>query len=327
MNDIFNSDFFTASSLTAAINALDFKPGQIGDLGIFEERGIATTTCSIELKDNKLTLVPHTQRGAPAPVFAAGKRRGVEIGAAHLITRASVLGDSVQDVRAFGSNELASFENIVSQDYLVPMRTDLEATLEFHRVGALQGKILDASGAMLIDLFAEFGVVQQTTDFDLGNSAIRLQQKVIAAKRQAEAVLGALRVEKWTALCSPEFMDGVMGHNSVEIFAAGWEAATILRNDVRETVDIAGVEFMEYRGEFNGQRFIPAGEAILVPHVKGLYVTRFAPADYAEAANTEGLPIYSKSHPLPFDRGVMLEAQSNPVNVCAMPHAVIKLTA
>lgn len=57
-----------------------------------------------------------------------------------------------------------------------------------------------------------------------------------------------------------------------------------------------------------------------------LFITRFGPADYAEAVNTLGLPLYAKSHMLPFNRGAMIEAQSNPVNLCSIPRAVIKLT-
>lgn len=328
MNDIFGSDLFTAESLTAAINKAPYVPGQIAALKLFDERGIATTKAAIELKNNTLTLVPNIERGAPAPVFSPGKREGVKFECAHLIQRSTLLADSIQDVREFGSTELKSLETSLNDDHLMPMRQNIEATIEYHRVGAIKGQILDASGAVLIDLFSEFGVSQQTTDFELNVSTIKVQAKVLAAKRLAEDALGALKPTSWIALCSPGFLDSMMGHSSVENFAAGWTAASMLRDDVRDSVNIGGVQFTEYRGRYNGTDFIPAGEAYLVPvGVPGLFITRFAPADYAEAVNTEGLPIYSKSHLLAFNRGAMLEAQSNPVNLCTLPRTVIKLTA
>ncbi len=328
MNDIFGSDLFTAESLTAAINKAPYVPGQIAALKLFAERGIATTKAAIELKNNTLTLVPNIGRGAPAPVFTPGKREGVSFECAHLIQRSTLLADSIQDVREFGSTELKSLETSLNDDHLMPMRQNIEATIEYHRVGAIKGQILDASGAVLIDLFSEFGVSQQTTDFELDVSTVKVQAKVMAAKRLAEDALGALKPTGWIALCSPGFLDAMMGHSSVENFAAGWTAASMLRDDVRDSVNIGGVQFTEYRGRYNGTDFIPAGEAYLVPvGVPGLFITRFAPADYAEAVNTEGLPIYSKSHLLPFNRGAMLEAQSNPVNLCTLPRTVIKLTA
>jgi hypothetical protein len=46
---------------------------------------------------------------------------------------------------------------------------------------------------------------------------------------------------------------------------------------------VGGVTFAEYRGSYNGTDFIPAGEAYLIPQgIPKLFITRFAPADYAE---------------------------------------------
>lgn len=328
MNDIFGTDLFTTQTLTAAINKALYLPGQIAAMKLFDEQGIATTKCSVELKNNTLKLVPNTGRGAPAPVFTPGKREGVSFECAHLIQRSTLLADSIQDVREFGTNELKSLEVSLNTDHLEPMRQNIEATIEYHRVGAIKGQILDASGDVLINLHAEFGVSQQIISFDLSASTIKVQAKVLAAKRLAEDALGAIKPTGWVALCSSGFFDAMMAHPSVENFAEGWAAANMLRDDVRESVNIGGVNFAEYRGRYNGTDFIPAGEAYLIPQgVPGLFITRFAPADYAEAVNTEGLPIYAKSHLLPFNRGAMLEAQSNPVNLCTLPRAVIKLTA
>lgn len=328
MNEIFTTDLFTAESLTAAINKAPYVPGQIAALKLFEEKGIATTKASIEQKNNTLVLVPNIGRGAPAPVFRPGQREALSFETAHLIQRSTLLADSIQDVREFGTNELKTLERTLQDDHLAPMRLNLEATIEYHRIGAIKGQIMDASGGVLIDLLAEFGVSQQTLDVDLDTGTTKVQAKILAAKRLAENALGAAKPSAWVALCSPAFFDALLGHPSVENFAAGWTAASMLRDDVRESVSIGGVTFMEYRGSYLGTDFIAAGQAYLVPQgIPGLFITRFAPADYAEAVNTEGLPIYAKSHLLPFNRGAMLEAQSNPVNLCSIPQAVIKLTA
>ncbi|MDK2124490.1 major capsid protein [Chitinimonas sp. DQS-5] len=67
-------------------------------------------------------------------------------------------------------------------------------------------------------------------------------------------------------------------------------------------------------------------EAYAIPEgVSGLFITRFAPADYLETVNTLGLPYYAKIWPLANDKGLSLEAQSNPPNLCTRPRAVIQL--
>jgi hypothetical protein len=45
-----------------------------------------------------------------------------------------------------------------------------------------------------------------------------------------------------------------------------------------------------------------------------------------ETANTQGLPYYSKLEPLPFNKGMAGEAQSNPLHLCTRPRAQILLT-
>jgi hypothetical protein len=45
-----------------------------------------------------------------------------------------------------------------------------------------------------------------------------------------------------------------------------------------------------------------------------------------ETVNTIGLPYYAKQERIPFDKGVQLELQSNPLHICTKPRAIIKLT-
>ena len=56
--------------------------------------------------------------------------------------------------------------------------------------------------------------------------------------------------------------------------------------------------------------------------VRGLKVTW---ADVNASADRV-LPIYARAEPLPMDKGVRLEAQSNPLSICTRPRAVVKLT-
>ncbi|MGL4505183.1 MAG: major capsid protein, partial [Aeromonas sobria] len=50
------------------------------------------------------------------------------------------------------------------------------------------------------------------------------------------------------------------------------------------------------------------------------------PANYNETINTKGLPFYAKGEVMRFDKGIDLEGQSNPLNVCTSPLAVRHLS-
>ncbi|MEP3300783.1 MAG: major capsid protein, partial [Roseibium sp.] len=60
--------------------------------------------------------------------------------------------------------------------------------------------------------------------------------------------------------------------------------------------------------------------------VPGLFITRFAPADYIETVNTPGLPRYMKQIVKTNGKGVDIELQSNPISLCTQPGALRRLT-
>ena len=55
-------------------------------------------------------------------------------------------------------------------------------------------------------------------------------------------------------------------------------------------------------------------------------MSRFAPAPYNETVNTVGLPYYAKAKEMEFGKGVEVEAQSNPLNICLRPTALVEVT-
>jgi hypothetical protein len=74
--DIFSSSAFSMVSLTDAINKMPYVPGRIGQLGLFREQGVSTTSVMIEEREGSLTLVETTSRGAPAVQHVAKQAQG-----------------------------------------------------------------------------------------------------------------------------------------------------------------------------------------------------------------------------------------------------------
>ena len=52
--DIFSSSAFSMVALTDAINKMPFVPGRIGQLGLFREQGVSTTSVMIEEREGSL---------------------------------------------------------------------------------------------------------------------------------------------------------------------------------------------------------------------------------------------------------------------------------
>ena len=325
---IFTDDVFSVSSLTAAINEQEYLPGRISSLGLFQEEGITTLTVQIEKDGNTLALVPSGERGTSGLVVGGSKRQMIPFNTVHLPQRFTIKADEIQGIRAFGtSTELQAVQGVVNARLLKAKR-QLDATHEFQRMGALNGLILDADGStILMNIYQAFGVEQQVLPMGLNDSATKIRVKCAEALDMQEDELGNVTSSGSRAFCGKNFWNKLITHKSVEETFLNTIQAAELRGDARESFELGGIVWERYRGRIAGVSFIHDDQALLIPEgVPNLYISCFAPADYMETANTQGLPYYSKLEPLPFNKGMDGEAQSNPLHLCTRPRAQILLT-
>ncbi len=330
--DIFSNSAFSLTSLTDAINKVPFVPGRLGQLGIFDESGVSTTSVMIEEREGSLSLIETSPRGAPATQNLHNKRKARSLVVPHIALEDTVLADEVQNVRAFGTeNALEGVQNVVNLR-LAEMARKHDATLEHLRIGAIKGQVLDADGtSVLYDLFGEFGVTQHTEiDFDLDNATPAkgaVRKKCHDVVRKVEDELGAAPYTYVHAFCSATFFDDLVSHPEVEESYRRYQESAFLRAGlVRKSFEYAGITFEEYRGKVGSVDFIPDGKAHFFPvGVPGLFRQYNAPADFVETANTIGLPRYAKQAvDQEFGRWVKLHTQSNPLPICTRPKVLIK---
>ena len=327
--DIFNDDAFSVVSLTKAIEDTPFVPGRVGQLGIFSEEGVSTTSISIEKVGSTVSLVPAASRGSSGRPMGNDKRQMIPFTATHLPQRASILADEVQNLRAFGSeSEVETAQRLMNRK-LAKMRRDLDTTIEYQRIGAIKGLILDSDGTTeLLNLHTAFGTSVTSHSLVLGTAGTLVRNKVIEARRKMEAALGGLTYSGARVLCSASFFDALVGHAKVEAAFDRYMNGEFLREDQRGGFYFAGVFWEEYRGQVGATKFIADGEAWMVPEgVPDLFVTNYAPADYMETVNTLGQAYYAKQEPKDFNKGIDVETQSNPIHICTRPAVPVKLLA
>jgi hypothetical protein len=328
--DVFNNNAFSTIELTAAINKAVYVPGRIRDLGLFNEDGITTTVAAVEEINGTLGLIPTQSREAPVNLNQSPKRKARAFNVPHLPLQDLVLAQSVQNVRQFGtSNQLAAAAQIVAGK-IQNMRQKHELTLEYHRLGAIKGTILDADGTTTIyNLFTEFGITQSTLAFVFGTTTTDVRGKCVAVRRLIEDALGLESYDHIHALCGKTFFDNLVSHpTTVEAFK--YQEGRVLRADLGKngsTFEYGGIVFEEYSRSFAGTAAVGDSDAHFFPvGVPDLFITRYAPANNVEAANTIGQPFYAMQEPLPLKRGITVYTESNPLNLCTRPAVLVKGT-
>lgn len=332
--DVFNSDLFNSTSLTQAINLIPYVPQRLMELGIFEVQGIATTTAWLERKGNTIALVANTPRGGPGKSVAIDRRNAIPFQAAHLQLEDRIYADELQNVRAFGTGDQLAGVGEVRDQRLLQMSQSLDLTLEYHRLGAIQGVVLDADGAtVLVDLYDRFGIAEPAlTDMNFATAWTTsdggvLRKKITPVLRAIDAELGGLRPTGYHAFCGDDFFDALIGHPETRDTYLHYAAAAELRGEARREFAYGGVVWENYRGQ--GAVEIADNEARLFPlGVPGLFKQLFSPADTMDAVNTLGQVKYSLAVPDPSGKNkfIELETQSNPITYCSRPGVLRKLT-
>ena len=332
--DVFNGDAFSVVSLTNSINTSPHRPQRLGEMGLFTEQGIDTTHVALQLENETLKLVDNKARGGVPQPNDSTPSRLLSLQVPHLPVYDAMLADEVQNIRTFGVADAAAGQRMAIeskvQKKLGQMRGKIEVTIEFHRVGALKGVILDANGTTVIyNLFTQFGVTQQSANLVMNTVGTDVPAQFRAAVRLLEASLGSTVYTRLKALVGSSLMDKLQAHASIKttMLANQQDARMLREEDLRYgALRVGNVIVEEYRGVVGGVPFIDPAEGYLFAEgVPDLFITYFAPADYIETVNTEGRPFYSKQEPKRMGKGIDIEAQSNPLSICTRPASVIKL--
>ena len=322
---------FGVQALTTAVNKIQPAATQIRDLGLFKPEYLTTTYANVEMRDSRLQLVQSRPRGTAGQPVADKPRTVRTFRTAHLPVDDVVKADDLQNLRAFGSTQAEAVADKVAEK-LADAKGNLEFTREHLMLGALNGKILDADGAELWDIYREFGLTRAEKDMGLaaaGTEVGKVLDELLSGQRGR---LKGAAVTGWVALCGLEFLTALKYHKSVKPLYERYRDGTAYREGGAGVNPVEfehnGLKFIQYTGDFgaNGQK-IAADQAVLLPLGSKLYVEYFAPADMNETVNTKALPVYASREKLPHGKGWSLHVQSNPLPLVLRPDLLMTLKA
>lgn len=329
--DVFDSNRFKAVTLSGHFSKKPYVPGRIGELGIFETAGMRTRQMTISSRAGKVALLPAMELGAPESVHLNSKSKALKFEATHLRLRGTIVPAEIQDVLNLKTegDQLMTAQDVIDEKTM-EMATYHDATLEYQRLGALKGQLLDADGStVLLDLFTAFGLSAPSSfSFILGTSTTEVQKKCQELYRQVRDALGGTTFRGIHCLVGDSFFDKLVTHPTVKAAYANYSTNAQMRgNFVAQGFEFAGVYFENYRGSVSGVDFVGDNEGIVIPlGVPGMYQTRFAPMNSVDWGNRTGLPRYASLERLPHGGGIDVLTESDPISICSYPEAIIPLT-
>lgn len=338
MLDLTSNPLFGVLALSESVNNAPHVPGRLSALIPWNERGITTTSLLLEEKNGVLAIVNPSPRGGVGDAVPKGRRTGRTLTIPHYQINDGVNADEVQGIREFGTEASLMTVRGYVDSRMEELAADFDITLEYQRLGAVKGIILNGDGTVLYNLFTEFGVTQEAEiDFDLDDATPEdgeLRERVQQTRRTISRNLLGAPISRVHAICGDDFFDALLKHKEVRDSYKNTSMATVLREsyvnmddrDTFGTFEFGGIVWENTQGEYDGTPFVETDKCYIFPIGPNLWKTRFAPADYNETVNTVGAPRYSKMYQWPNDKGYALEMQSNALSYMTRPKALMKGT-
>ncbi len=333
--NIFENDAFSLASMTRAVERVPTNPGTLGQLNLFNPHPIRTVTVGIEERAGSLSLIQTSQRGAPLEQ-GSGKKSTMRYFSTMRIAKGdTILASELQFVRQFGTEDQVKqlqAELAMRMGGADGLLADVDYTKENMRLGAIQGKFLDADGSVLYDYYSEFEITEASEiDFALASTSDGELRKMIQEKviRPMRRIAQGARYTSIKALCSASFFDALLKNAEVRKSYEGIPEQTWLRTSYDgQSFDFGGVEWVEYVSDDanaevkiadNTCRFIPTGVG------NGVFEVIYSPAESFDDIGTLGREVYAYTTPdTKHNRFVELEVASYPLYLCKRPDMLLK---
>lgn len=301
VSDIFNQNAWGAIEFQEeVVESADYKPQLLGSLNIFEPIYSRSRTIGVAARDKTLTMIPTSANGeAPAEYIPkGGKLRKWD--AVRLAKGSTIFAIELAGVLALPFDDQTKEVADEVAERTAGLKDDMELTWEHMRLGAIQGKVVDADGStVLFNWFTEWGIAEpDEVNFELNLDTTDVRKKCRDIKRAMQKAAKGV----WTpstrvvSLTGDTFFDLLVNHPQIKETKLGTERAPLLENiEGYSAIEIEGITFINYRGTDDGStiaigtdkaRFFPVG-------ARGAFKVGYAPAnEFKPFLNKRGQEFY-----------------------------------
>jgi hypothetical protein len=336
--DVFNNDAFAVTTMIEPVNLMPTEPGFLGSLGLFQQKGVSTTTVGIQKKNGRLDLIETTPRGAPIKMAEPRLKDVRNFSIPRLAKGDKLFAAELQNVIPDpGETDVDLAVRIVAEKQQ-QLKQDLEYTKEYHRLGALQGVLLDADSTTIYDFYDEWDIASPTpidlAFSTLANGALRTALVNQISRPLIRASQAGVAIRRVIGLAGDDFYDALVANGEVRVSYLNWQAAAELRGNAGEgaafaTFKYGGIEWINYQGsDDNDTIAIDPDEAIVFPvGVPGMFRHIMGPGESFGQVNRIGQDVYPLIvRDTDRDMWVQPEIYSYPLFVNTRPDLVLHLT-
>lgn len=335
--DVFRQDAFSAVSLSASVDKIDYVPEFLSQMaGLFIPDEVRTEAIWIEERSTGAVILPFSPRGTAPHQTGSDNRKARSFKTLRIADASRITASELMNIRAFGSEvDLKTLQEEVARRQQKIKQHNFALTFEYHKFNCVTGAtVKDADGSVKYNWATEFSqAIPAAVNFDLltysPNGGIR--NKCAAARRSIQKALKGVGIARdVVALCGDNFYDALTGNKEVRETYLNQQAASDLRGPVGREWSMfryGDVTFINYRGTDDGTFGVPTDTSSFFPVGSGIFRWAMSPGERFEHLGTVGQETYSA---LVFDKDrdgwVDVEVMAYPLPVCTMPSALYQAT-
>lgn len=342
IRDYFNS--FKTTEFVEGITQMPLQYGFINSLNLFNVKSTSQTAIVFDRDYSNITLLPQVNRGAKAAT--QGKERNADtfaLSLAYFKHEDRLTGDDVHSHRMVGRTDEETIAHATAEK-LEDMRRTWDQTQEYMKLQTLKGAFKTPDGATVADMYAQFGISQDTSDFLLGTSTTNIDQIIRQLKTKiSKNVMNGGAISGVRVLVDPLFFDKLISHpnmkNAYQYYVNSGKQ--LLRDDltnymkwgVMDSFAHRGIEFVSYDATFNlpngttEDAFAASSGVAFAEGVNDLFRGYTGPSAKMSAANQPGQEIFMRTYVDPKDEYVEFEMEAAPLYFCTRPASVIKVVS
>ncbi len=334
VTDVFNQNALGVIEFQEdVVERIDYKPQLLGSLNLFTPVYSRSRTIAIADRNRSLTLIPTSPNGSPPEELIPKGSRVRTYETVRLAKGSTIYAIELAGVAALPFELQTKEITEEVTDRTAQIMDDLELTWEYMRFGAVQGKVLDADGSVIVDWYDFWGIAEpDEINFELDKPGTDVRAKIRQLKRAMQNAAKGI----WTpatkvgALVGDTFFDMLVNHPSVKETKLNTEKAATLENiEAYSAIEIEGVTFINYQGTDDGTTIaIGSEKARFFPiNARGAFSVGYGPAsEFKPYLNQKGREFYGlvledKSGRDEWDR---VEIYSYPLFVCTRPEMLLR---
>lgn len=306
--EIFDHEAFTLTSLTTGYNSATHIDADV--LNMFEVENVENRTVMIVKSGKSLQVLMPGEIGQHPNIDKHDAENAVPVSLIRYPFDTSIVPNDLNRINSLKDKKLKATElAVLVKSHMTKHKENHRYTAAFTAYTALKGKVTNAKGVVLVNLFSALGVTERKVDLKLATSGTDVPKLLQDLRKETVKTAkdhGHLTLTGVSCRVGQEFIERILNHYSIKAFySAEIHAKRVIQfADDPTKINICGITFIVDEADA-----VCTKGATYPTGAKGLFGMLRAPADVL-SGSTSNRECHITKEPKKHDEGLEIRSRA-----------------